>query len=516
MGFWQHDQQPEYTLDPLPDCPTNRDHLMTEHPIWNPETGITDLEADPAQLGASEIPGIKAVWTDQRKRLKGSAQLSDFTEKLSREWAIETGVIENLYEIERGVTQTLIERGFQAELLSHGSTNKRRGYVIQLLRDQKDALDGVFDFVKSDRTLSASYIKELHAALLRSQNTTEGLDAQGRHVDVPLIKGAWKTQANYPVRDGITFTYCPPEHVGSEMDRLIQMHAEHEEKSVPSEVQAAWLHHRFTQIHPFQDGNGRVARAIASLVLVKDGLFPLVVTRDDKETYLGALEAADSGNLKPLIDQIARMQIAQYRKASAISESLLREEDVEAALGGLLKAADKVAADQLAALRGVFDLAHIVEEDLRERLTAITPTVAIALQKVSDEATAFVTNSNSETDYYFRAQIIDNAKHHIRYFANTGEYRSWVALNMRWSRRGQLVFAIHGIGRPFNGSLICAPFLEFKDTDEEGQIRADLVPVTEEGFVFFYNEDRMRLLSRFRPWRENVLKVAIKELTQNL
>jgi hypothetical protein len=388
--------------------------------------------------------------------------------------------------------------------------------VIQLLSDQKDALDGVFDFVKCDRFLSASYIKELHAALLRSQDTTEGLDAQGRHVDVPLIKGAWKTQSNYPVRDGITFIYCPPEHVGAEMDRLIQMHAEHVAKTVPSEVQAAWLHHRFTQIHPFQDGNGRVARAITSLVLVKDGLFPLVVTRDDKPTYLDALEAADSGNLKPLIDLIAKLQIGQFRKASAISESLLIEEDVQAVLGGLLKTADKVAADQLTALRGVFDLAIIVEHDLRDRLTTITPTVATALQRVSDGATAFVTMSSSETNHYFRAQIIDNAKRHIGYFADTGEYRSWVALNMRWSRRGQLVFAIHGIGRPFNGSLICAPFLEFKDADEEGQLRAALVPVTEEGFVFFYNEDRERLLSRFRPWRENVLKVALKELTQNL
>lgn len=489
---------------------------LTEHPIWSPLTGIADLEVDPRDLSASEIPGIKAVWTDQRRRLKGSAQLSGFTERLSREWAIETGVIENLYEIERGVTQTLIERGFQAELLSHGSTNKPREFVIQLLRDQKDALDGVFDFVKSARSLSASYVKELHAALLRSQETTEGLDAQGRHVDLPLIKGAWKTQTNYPVRDGVTFIYCPPEHVASEMDRLIQIHADHVAKSVPSEVQAAWLHHRFTQIHPFQDGNGRVARAIASLVLVKDGLFPLVVTRDDKSAYLDALEAADSGNLKRLIDLIAKLQIAQFRKASAVSESLLVEEDVQAALGGLLKAADKVAADQLAALRGVFDLAHIVEQDLRDRLIAVTPPVAAALQRVSYGATAFVTKSSSDTDHYFRAQIIENAKYHIGYFADTGEYRSWVALNMRWSRRGQLVFAIHGIGRPFNGSLICAPFLEFKDTDEEGQMRAALVPVTEEGFVFFFNEDRERLLSRFRPWRENVLKVALKELTQNL
>lgn len=489
---------------------------MTNQAIWNPQTGIAGLEADPAQLSASEIRGIKAVWTDQRQRLRGSAQLSDFTERLSREWAIETGVIENLYEIERGVTQTLIERGFQAELLSHSSTNKPREYVLQLLRDQKDALDGVFDFVKSERTLSASYIKELHAALLRSQHTTESLDAHGHHIDVPLIKGAWKTQPNYPVRDGVTFTYCPPEHVGSEMDRLVEMHAEHAAGSVPSEVQAAWLHHRFTQIHPFQDGNGRVARAIASLVLVKDGLFPLVVTRDDKPAYLDALEAADAGNLKPLIDLIAKLQIIQFRKASAISESLLVEEDVQAALGGLLKAADKVAAEQLAALRGVFDLAQIVEKDINDRLTLIAPTVAAALQRVSQGAVAFVTKSNYETDHYFRAQIIENAKHHLHYFVDTSEYRSWVALNMRWSRRAQLVFTLHGIGRPFNGSLICAPFLEFKDTDEEGQMRTALAPITEEGFVLFYNEDSERLLSRFRPWRENVLKVALKELTQNL
>lgn len=489
---------------------------MTEHPIWNPDTGITDLNANPRELSDSQIAGIKAVWTEQRKQLRGSTQLSNFTERLSREWAIETGVIENLYEIERGITQTLIERGFQSDLLSHGSTNKPREYVIQLLRDQKDALDGVFDFVKSNRKLSASYIKDLHAALLRSQTTTEGVDALGRHMEIPLIKGTWKTQANYPERDGVTYTYCPPEQVASEMDRLVDMHAVHVETSVPSEVQAAWLHHRFTQIHPFQDGNGRVARAIASLVLVKDGLFPLVVTRDDKPSYLDALEAADRGELKPLVDLIAKLQITQFRKASAISEGVLVEEDVQAALNGLLKAADKIAADKLESLKGVFEHAHALEADIEDRLKRISENIAEALQKTDINSTAFVTRSNSGNDYYFRSQVIENARKNIGYFADTREYRSWVALNLRWSRRGQLVFAIHGIGRPFNGSLICAPFLEFKDLDEDGEMRTSLIPIVEEGFVFFYNENLDRLLSRFRPWRESVIKVSIKEITQNL
>ena len=85
------------------------------------------------------------------------------------------------------------------------------------------------------------------------------------------------------------------------MDRLIAMHGEHLTKGVPPEIEAAWLHHRFSQIHPFQDGNGRVARTLASLVFIQKGLFPLVVTRDDKVEYLNALESADAGSLKELI-----------------------------------------------------------------------------------------------------------------------------------------------------------------------------------------------------------------------
>jgi hypothetical protein len=87
---------------------------------------------------------------------------------------------------------------------------------------------------------------------------------------------------------------------------------------------------------------------------------------------------------------------------------------------------------------------------------------------------------------------------------------------MNWQRQAKLVFAFHGIGRPFSGSLVCAPFLEFKDSDEEGQIRATLVPLADEPFVFFYNETEGRLVNRFHTWRERILVIAIKELSENL
>jgi len=489
---------------------------MVQH-IWNPATGILDLPADWQSLGASEIPGIRLVWEDQRERLKGTEQLSEFTERLSREWAIETGIIENLYEIERGITQTLIERGFQAELLSYGSTNRPREYVLQLLRDQKDALEGVFDFVSSRRELSVSYIKELHAALVRSQTHTDALDAEGRSVQMELIRGDWKKQPNFPVRGGVTYAYCPPEHVASEMDRLIEMHRTHIAQDIPPDVQAAWLHHRFTQIHPFQDGNGRVARALASLVLVKSGLFPLVVTRDDKSQYLDSLESADLGDLKALVRLIARLQRVQFTKASAVSEAILAADaDVQQMLGNLNRAAEKAAEKKREELQKVFVRAQEIEDETYERLQVLAPGVVEALRKVSASADAFVVRASDSTDHYYRAQIIENAKKNLGYYADTGSYRSWVALCLTWERKARLVFAFHGIGRPFSGSLICAPFLEFRDVDEEDHPRSTVVPIAEEGFVFFYNEAPATVLERFKPWREYVLKVAIRELSLNL
>ena len=70
---------------------------------------------------------------------------------------------------------------------------------------------------------------------------------------------------------------------------------------------AAWLHHRFAQIHPFPDGNGRVTRALVSWHLVQHDYLPIVVTRHDRNDYIDYLEAADDGDLTPLVAFTARL-----------------------------------------------------------------------------------------------------------------------------------------------------------------------------------------------------------------
>lgn len=285
--------------------------------IWPSKTGITDVSRDQlGRISLASMESLRSQWSKRRSEVGNEAAITVFSDQLANEWAIETGQIENLYEIERGVTLALIENGISAAILERGSTNRPAEEVLALINDQRDALQGLFDFVKKVQPLSVGYIKSLHAALTRSQSTAEAIDLTGTRIEVELIKGDWKKHPNFPQRDGKLFKYCPVEQTQSEMEKLVELHLAHDADQVPWETQAAWLHHRFTQIHPFQDGNGRVARALASLVLIRGGMFPMVVRLEDKNPYLDALEAADSGDLRPLVLTIARGQQDALRKAN--------------------------------------------------------------------------------------------------------------------------------------------------------------------------------------------------------
>ncbi len=309
--------------------------------VWPSPHGITDLSDSEKLYRSPGLTDVLEFWGQDQKQLGSSEALKRFNDELHREWAIETGLIENLYDIERGTTLILIEQGFSAANLPHGSTNKPEEYVLQLLKDQQDALEGLFHFVKQGRPLSTSYVNDLHHAMTRSQSEVDAQMPDGAMTKVPMLHGKYKEHPNSPQRGGVVFEYCPPERTADQMDRLIELHLVHTSEGVSPEVEAAWLHHRFTQIHPYQDGNGRVARALASLVLIRAGLFPLVVSVDDKASYLDFLKAADAGDLLPLIRMITRLQQVRYRKAKrALIKSTTRPNSVKEALAQYGEASD--------------------------------------------------------------------------------------------------------------------------------------------------------------------------------
>jgi fido (protein-threonine AMPylation protein) len=312
------------------------------HP-WKP---IDDLQEDFSALTDSELVSLLVYWQDQRASLEQEGSLGVFNARLAREWAIETGQIEGVYDLDRGITQTLIKRGIDADVIGHPPGKQPPELIVAILRDHQEALEGLFQFVKGERQLTKGYIHELHSALLRHQDTMTAVDQFGRVFETAVLKGQYKQRPNNPTReDGSVHEYCPPEHVDAEMERLVELHTEHMSAGVPVEVEAAWLHHRFVQIHPYQDGNGRVARALASLVFLRAGWFPVVVTRDDRVRYLDSLEMADDGELRSLIALLVDIQRrALFQATETAADIQSPAETVEAAVAAAKR--DLAGADQ--------------------------------------------------------------------------------------------------------------------------------------------------------------------------
>lgn len=69
---------------------------------------------------------------------------------------------------------------------------------------------------------------------------------------------------------------------------------------------AAVLHHRLVEIHPFADGNGRAARLLMNLLLMRHGYPITMVLKVDRKRYYDCLRQADQEDIKAFVDFIAR------------------------------------------------------------------------------------------------------------------------------------------------------------------------------------------------------------------
>lgn len=479
---------------------------------WKPIEDIQNWE----ELASTELQNLAVVWTEEAEKLRKSNALKEFNERLSREWAIETGIIERLYSIDRGTTYMLIERGLEASLIEHGSTDKSPEKVIQMLRDHKDAIEGLFDFVNQKRSLSTSYIKELHAVLTRSQKSILAYHEETKQWgEIELIKGDYKKWPNNPKRDNETHEYAPPEQTASEMDRLIALHIQHMKIGISPEVEASWLHHRFTQIHPFQDGNGRVARALVALVFLRVGWFPVVVDRDHRDIYINTLEQADSGDLKPLVDFFAGLQKKTILRALSHSEEILRPP----ALQQIISAVDeKLNARRIAQeqrYRAVFDISRKVEDITKQRIEDL----AIELDQTLEEHgyRAFFDLSIEGNNYWFRQDIIETAKK-LDYFADTRTYATWVRLKINEERQVHLVISFHALGTKFVGVMAASAFIKYRDQEgENGESMSEAPsPICREVFQFTYNETSEDVEKRFKIWLEDSLFVGLENWRSQL
>ncbi|MEB3231183.1 MAG: Fic family protein [Leptolyngbyaceae bacterium] len=481
--------------------------------LWQP---IQNLPLDWKKLASSELPPLVTVWNEQADRLRQSGEFQTFSEKLRREIAIETGIIERLYTIDRGITRLLIEQGINEALIPHGATDRPVKQVVSLIKDQEAAIEGLFDFVGGQRTLSTFYIKQLHQLLTQSQDSTEALDPiTDKIFRVSLIRGDWKRQPNNPLRpDGSVQEYCPPEQVSSEMDTLIALHHQHRDQKIPPEIEAAWLHHRFTQIHPFQDGNGRVARCLASLVFIQASWFPLILTRDDRAEYITALEEADQGDLSSLINLFAKSQKQAFLRSLGLSEQVLSEARRTQVI--ISSIAEKLKQNQSASIQERCKKAESFASKLfaiaSNRLQDVADEIKLSVQSFVDDAQVFAISApaGDPRSYYHRYQVVEAAKQ-LGYFANLRNYHTWIQLVINVEASTAVLISFHVLGHEYRGLLVCTACAYHRDNSEEGERNiSDIQSLTDSPFQFSYADEEENLLERFKQWLEDVILTGLE------
>ena len=292
---------------------------------------VADLPPGAEDWGVAYYRERVGQWREVQRELddrKVSRYLLDIRlRERFRLFAIETGQIEGLYFLRRGVTEQLVTEGFDGVRAADSFGGDLDDDTLRgLLEDQEETLRTVFDMAKDGTPLSHTTIKRLHAAVTRHQDTATGIHAlTGERVRIPLRKGDYKIRPNNPRRrDGHVHEYCPPDQVDSEMDRFLEFHRSHADRELPTEVEAAWLHHAFVRIHPFQDGNGRVSRLLMAYAFARNGELPPVIPTYEKDSYLRRLDEADEGYLHPFIKYLAIRSLQDTAAAVGLAKSILR------------------------------------------------------------------------------------------------------------------------------------------------------------------------------------------------
>ena len=498
---------------------------------WRP---IEDMPAEfdeKARVAEDELHLLAGIWQEQRADFD-EEELEKFNCELNREWSIETGLIERAYELDRGTTRLLIEHGIRESLIPrHNGQDPVE--VAAMLRDHENVINALFDFVAGNRELSVGYVKELHAEMLRNQKTVTGKDQFGNTTRVPMNHGVFKMRPNNPhTSDGKLHEYCPPEHTDSEMDRLIEMHKTHSDH--PPLARAAWLHHRFVQIHPFEDGNGRIARCLATLVFIRAGMFPMVVMNEERKKYLDALDDANRGDLSPFICCLAEWQKRYFVKALGIAGQVAKEARRDKIVAGhsphgnsLDERVDFLAgflarknrqrqieeAEKYESARQTAKTLHSLASDrLKEYAEQINGKQVPEVEAWSDAAP-----DGNHKDHYYRHQIVGTAKS-LDYYANTDIHRSWTRLVVQVAgERAMLLLFFHGIGRPYRGVIACAACFVVRQRAGENESEwreKEPVPLGDGVFQINYQEEEKQAEKRFAAWLDEIIQAALDQVQQ--
>jgi len=207
------------------------------------------------------------------------AILSRLRKQLIIEWTYNSNAIE-------GNTLTLKETLL---ILEDGLTIGKKSLKEHLEAiNHRDAICFVEELASKSQKITERNVREIHSLILKEIDSKYS----GRYRDIQVrISGS---------------AHTPPEPllVQESMERFsMERLLDTEDHPV---IQAAMAHFELVSIHPFVDGNGRTARLLMNLILIKNGYFPTIILKNDRKKYYDALEKGHRGKIDDFVFLVAR------------------------------------------------------------------------------------------------------------------------------------------------------------------------------------------------------------------
>ena len=247
-------------------------------------------------------------------------------------------------------------------------------------------------------------------------------------------------------------------------------------------------------------------------MFVKAGWFPLVVRNQDRAKYIGALETADNGNLKPLVEYFSRLQRDEFVRALNIVEDVRQERRVAEAIMSVRRQLQQRRDSLVTEWEAAKSIASALRRQAEDRLNEVADDLRQQMRDVLEHGHYFASGAEDGGDrsHYYRYQIIQTARA-LDYFANPRIFRAWARLVLQNTNRTEMLIAFHGIGREFQGVLACSAswFQRVETEDGEREVEA-VTPVTDQVFLINYKEALAAASSRFSDWLEDAIVRSLK------
>lgn len=469
--------------------------------IADPCSPVAALPEDWESLARPDLDELLQYWIDERRHFAGSERLRLVDQRHAARWAIENGALDRLFSVDQDTADLLGERGPGAieQLASDGRLSEG---AARQIADQWAALDLVLAHARSGSPLTVSFIHKLHALVAPSETRD----------------GATRTHGN-GFEDGAA-TRRTADAVEEELRRLIDQSERDLALGVRPEIEAALLHHRFSRLQPFDDGNALVARALATLAMAKAGYPPLVV-RDDlhREAYREARSEADGGDLEPLVELFANTISDDLNDAITYVRSS-RGRDVHAIALAAADAARRHIVHSDAGLRAVTDhYRGVARARLREVAAELGAAFSAALPGLRSNQLAWIVLDEPEGSRFAEArgrfldQITRAAGGH-GYAPDLTHYKRWVAMRLPVATPDVLPWHVvvafhHKVSRA--GVMAAVLFLTTLEESSTGAGTAGGPPVIAGARHEHTYSDSHPHDERFRAWLDPALATALEE-----